>query len=143
MSLNEAVLQFLEYCELDRNLAQKTIRMYGYYLIFFKSWIEKNFPDDALDVTKISDQDLRRFRLYLSQVYRNQYKGPLKRQSQNYFLIAIRSMLRYLIREEVPVMSPDKIDLGKTRDRDIKFLTPEDLNRLFQTPNVKRLQGLR
>ncbi|MFA6006004.1 MAG: tyrosine-type recombinase/integrase [Patescibacteria group bacterium] len=143
MSLHEAVLQFLEYCELDRNLSQRTIRMYGYYLNFFSEWAQKNFPDDVTDVTKISDQHLRRFRLYLSQVYKNQYKGPLKRQSQNYFLIALRSLLRFLIREEVSVMSPDKIDLGKTRDRDIKFLTPEDLNRLFQTPNVKRVQGLR
>lgn len=143
MSLHEAVLQFLEYCEIDRNLSQRTIRMYGYYLTFFNGWTEKNFPEDSLDVTKVSDRHLRRFRLYLSQVYKNQYKGPLKRQSQNYFLIAIRSMLRYLIREEMPVMSPDRIDLGKTRDRDIKFLSPEDLNRLFQTPNVKRLQGLR
>jgi len=117
--------------------------MYGYYLNFFSEWAQKNFPDDVTDVTKISDQHLRRFRLYLSQVYKNQYKGPLKRQSQNYFLIALRSLLRFLIREEVSVMSPDKIDLGKTRDRDIKFLTPEDLNRLFQTPNVKRVQGLR
>jgi site-specific recombinase XerD len=143
MSLHEAILQFLEYCELDRNLSQRTIRMYGYYLNFFSEWTAKNFPDESADVTKVSDQDLRRFRLYLSQVYRNQYKGPLKRQSQNYFLIAIRSLLRYLIREEVAVMSPDKIDLGKTRDRDIKFLSPEDLDRLFQTPNTKRLQGLR
>lgn len=143
MSLNEAILQFLEYCEIDRNLSQRTIRMYGYYLTFFKGWAEKNFPEDTLDVTKITDQHLRRFRLYLSQVYKNQHKGPLKRKSQNYFLIAIRSMLRYLTREEIEVMSPDKIDLGRTRDREINFLSPEDLNRLFQTPNIKRIQGLR
>ncbi len=143
MSLKEAVLQFLEYCELDKNLSQKSIRMYGYYLNFFQDWMTKNFGNDAENVSKVNDQHVRKFRLYLSQQYYNPFKGPLKRQSQNYFLIAIRSMLRYLLKEEVPVLSPDKIELGKTRDREIKFLSPEDLKRLFDAVNFKRLSGLR
>lgn len=39
MDINEAVLRFLEYCELDKNLSLKTVRMYGYYLNFFKQWL--------------------------------------------------------------------------------------------------------
>jgi site-specific recombinase XerD len=143
MSLKDAVLQFLEHCELDKNLSQKTIKMYGYYLDFFTGWITKTYPEIVNDIRNINDSHIRKFRLYLSQNYMNPYKGPLKRQSQNYFLIAIRSLLRYFIKEEVQVMSPDKIELGKTRDREIKFLTPEDLLRLFKAPNITRLTGLR
>jgi site-specific recombinase XerD len=143
MSLKDAVLQFLEHCELDKNLSQKTIKMYGYYLDFFTGWISKKYPDTVKDIRNINDTHIRKFRLYLSQSYMNPYKGPLKRQSQNYFLIAIRSLLRYFVKEEVQVMSPDKIELGKTRDREIKFLTPEDLIRLFKAPNTSRLSGLR
>jgi len=143
MSLKEAVDSFLEYCELDRNLSSRTVRMYSYYLNFFSAWMHKTFVEDYENVSAITDQHLRRFRLYLSQEYKNVYKGPLKRQSQNYFLIAIRSLLRYLIRQEISVMSPDKIDLGKTRDREVKFLRPEDLERLFQAPITKEIQGLR
>lgn len=143
MTLKEAVLQFLEYCELDRNLSPKTVQMYGYYLNFFQAWIKKNYIVDYENVSSLNDLHIRKFRLYLSQEYRNKYKGPLQRQSQNYFLIAVRSMLRFLIRQEVLVMSPEKIDLGKTKDRLIKFLTPEDLKKLLETPNTKKLQGLR
>lgn len=143
MSLNDAVLQFLEFCELDRNLSPRTVRMYGYYLNFFKSWVEQNHSKIALDITKLTDREVRLFRLYLSQQYKNKYKGPLKRQSQNYFLIALRSLLRHLIREEIEVLSPDKIELGKTRDREIKFLAPSDLERLFAVVNTHTVTGLR
>lgn len=143
MTVKEAINQFLEYCELDRNLSQKTIKMYGYYLSFFQKWLLENFTAETEDVTKINDQHLRKFRLFLSQQYLNPYKGPLKRQSQNYFLIAIRSWLRYLVRQELPVLSPDRIELGKIRDREIKFLPANDLDKLFSTANTRRKVGLR
>ena len=143
MSLKEAKTQFLEFCELDRNLSQKTIRMYDYYLSFFSEWLKQNYPKAIEDVTQITEPQIRKFRLYLSQQYLNPYKGPLKRQSQNYFLIALRSLLRYLIREEMEVISPDRIELGKTRDREIRFLPPEELDQLFQTIKTKKTIGLR
>lgn len=143
MSLKDAILNFLEFCELDRNLSQRTVKMYGYYLMFFLEWMTKNYESDIDDIRKLSDQHLRKFRLYLAQEYFNPYKGALKRQSQNYFLIAIRSLLRYLIKKEVAVISPDKIELGKTHDREIRFLPSEDLERLFQAVNIRRLAGVR
>ncbi len=143
MSLKEAVLRFLEYCELDRNLSPRTVRMYGYYLNFFDQWVIKNFEKESTDITLLVDSHIRQFRLYLSQQYVNPHTGALKRQSQNYFLIAVRSLLRYLTRQDIGVMSPEKIDLGKTRDRDIKFLSPTDLDRLFVAVNTKTLQGIR
>ena len=36
MGIKEALLRFLEYSELDRNLSLKTVKMYGYYLLFFQ-----------------------------------------------------------------------------------------------------------
>lgn len=133
MTTQESVLRFLEYCELDKNLSQTTIKMYGYYLNFFAQWIAVNAVEVSEDITKLTDDHIRRFRLFLAQQYKNPHKGALKRQSQNYFLIAVRSMLRYLIREEIPVMSPDKIILGKTMDREIRYLSPEDLQKLFDS----------
>lgn len=143
MNIKEAVSQFLEFCELDRNLSSKTVKMYSYYLFFFQGWLLKSFPEAEKDITKLNEQHLRKFRLFLSQQYLNPYKGPLKRQSQNYFLIAIRSLLRYLVKHEVEVISPDKIELGKTRDREIRFLPSHDLDLLFKSVNTRSRQGLR
>jgi len=143
MSLNEAILLFLEYSELDRNLSPRTVKMYGYYLRFFQDWLSKKYPDCPSDTKNLTEQEIRKFRLFLSQEYFNPYKGALKRQSQNYFLIALRSLLRFMVRKEIPGLSPDKIDLGKTADREIRFLPEADLERLFESVKTNTVQGLR
>lgn len=149
MDVNEAILRFLEYCELDRNLSLKTVRMYEYYLNFFKQWLynynAKNLNNKKEDfkVEDINENIIREFRLYLSHYYKNPHKGPLKRQTQNYFLVALRSFFRYLTKQKLSVLPSEMIELGKSRDRNIKFLTPEELERLFNAVEIKDEVGLR
>ena len=148
MELKEAIDRFLEYCELVKNLSQKTVRMYSYYLSFFYNWINSktqssDIKSQNLLVENIDSETIRRFRLYLSREYVNPYKGVLKRQTQNYFLIALRSFFRFLIKKNFKVLSPEQIDLGKSEDRQIKYLDPQQLNDLLATPKIKKLQGLR
>ena len=143
MGIKEATLRFLEYCELDKNLSLKTVKMYRYYLNFFQKWLLKSKTMEDIDVEKIDDNVVRNFRLYISHEYKNPYKGVLKRQTQNYFLVALRSFLRYLVRQSIPSLSPDMVELGKNRDRIIKFLSPEELKRLFEAVNPKDEIGLR
>jgi len=154
MGIKEAILRFLEYCELDRNLSLKTVKMYGYYMYFFQNWLlqsqvyptlgsvdERKLAD--FQVEKIDENIVRGFRLYLSHQYKNPFKGDLKRQTQNYFLVALRSFFRYLIRQNIKTISPEMIELGKLRDRNIKFLSPEDLQKLFNAVDTKEIMGLR
>jgi len=143
MDINEAILRFLEYCELDRNLSLKTVRMYGYYLNFFKQWLLQSQKEKNFTVEKIDENIVRNFRLFISHEYKNPYKGSLKRQTQNYFLIALRSFFRYLIKQKLPVLSPEMIELGKSRDRNIRFLQPIELEKLFQSVDLKDKAGLR
>ncbi|MEK7177452.1 MAG: tyrosine-type recombinase/integrase [Patescibacteria group bacterium] len=143
MEIKEAILRFLEYCELDKNLSIKTVRMYSYYLNFFQKWLFLSQKVEDFPVEKIDDNIVRNFRLYISHEYKNPYKGVLKRQTQNYFLVALRSFLRYLVRQRVPSLSPDMVELGKNRDRIIKFLSPEELKRLFEIVDPKDEIGLR
>lgn len=143
MKIKEAILQFLEYCELDKNLSQKTIKMYGYYLDFFADWLLKDKKVKDFEVEKIDEEIIRRFRLYLSRQYTNPFKGQLKRQTQSYFLVALRSFFRYLIKKDLPVLSPESIELPKSRDRNIKFLTEEELKKLLEAPKTNKLMGLR
>lgn len=143
MGIKEAVLRFLEYCELDRNLSVKTVRMYGYYLQFFQNWLLKGQNTNEFAVEKIDENIIRNFRLYLSHQYRNPFKGELKRQTQNYFLVALRSFFRYLIKQKLQVIPPEVIELGKQRDRNIKFLQPEELEKLFMTVEIKDISGFR
>ena len=143
MSIKEAVLRFLEYCELDKNLSQRTIKMYGYYLSFFQDWLIKNYQDENFEVEKINEEVIRSFRLFLSRNYKNPFKGPLKRQTQDYFLVALRSFFRYLLKQKLKVLPPEMIELGKQRDRTIKFLLPEELEKLFNAVDTSTVMGLR
>lgn len=143
MPLSEAVKQFLDYCEIDKNLSQKTIKMYAYYLNFFKDWVEESSKDSQYPIEHVDENTIRDFRLYLSRNYNNPYKGTLKRQTQNYFLVALRSFLRYLIKQKKKVMPPEMIELGKQKDRTIKFLQPEELERLFNAVEATDEMGLR
>lgn len=152
MDINEAILRFLEYCELDKNLSLKTVRMYGYYLNFFKQWLynhkAKSLNQNENNQIKFKVEDIdeniiREFRLYLSHDYKNPYKGALKRQTQNYFLVALRSFFRYLTKQKLSVLPSEMIELGKNRDRNIKFLSPVELERLFNAVEVKDEIGLR
>ncbi len=151
MGIREATNRFLEYCELDKNLSKKTVRMYGYYLEFFRDWLLKFTYNPSIskesehdfDVRKIDENLIRNFRLYLSHHYKNPYKGELKRQTQTYFLVALRSFFKYLIKQKLQVISPEMIELGKQRDRSIKFLLPEELDKLFKSVTSTDEPGVR
>ncbi|OGK42186.1 hypothetical protein A2954_04190 [Candidatus Roizmanbacteria bacterium RIFCSPLOWO2_01_FULL_37_12] len=143
MEIKEAILRFLEYSELDRNLSLKTVRMYGYYLHFFQDWLLKSQNKKDFSVEDIDDNIIRNFRLYLSHQYKNKFKGALKRQTQNYFLVALRSFFRYLIKQKVNTISPEMIELGKQRDRQIKHLEVDQLSRLFKAVDTTDIMGIR
>ncbi|MCX7996557.1 MAG: hypothetical protein N2691_02225 [Patescibacteria group bacterium] len=66
MGIKEACVRFLEYCELDKNLTLRTVRMYSYYIRFFRDWLLKQKGRDDYSVLEITDEDIRQFRLYIS-----------------------------------------------------------------------------
>ncbi len=136
----EYITDFLEYCELDRNLAPLTVKMYGYYLESFSGWLSQK--DMALRPQDLTEDIIREYRLYLSR-YVNPVKGPLAKSTQNYFLIALRAMLRFLNKKGVQTLAPDQIELGKNRDRQIKFLSKEHLEALLAAPDTSTDEGTR
>ena len=139
--LKELILDFLEYCEIDKNLAPGTVENYGYYLRTFQE-----FMGNRNDITP---EVVREYRIYISRREKPACRqagprtGHLARSTQNYFLIAIRAFLKYLAKINYKAMPADQIELGKMSDRAIKFLDKDQLNRLLQTPDVSTDIGLR
>ena len=138
--LVEYIPDFLEYCELDRNLSQLTVKTYGYYLNSFAGWLAAE--DKPLKTTELSEDVIREYRLYLSR-YVNPVTGPLSKTTQNYFLIVIRAFLRFLTRKNVKSLAADQVDLGKNRDRNITFLTKDHLDQILIQPDTSKIEGLR
>lgn len=143
------VTEFLEYLEVERNLSPLTIRDYRHYLDNFVEWSKANAP--ILEPKDITVELIRKYRVYLAHF--NSPNGnpsarsgqglPLKKVTQNYYVIALRSFLKYLIRKDMAVVAPDKIELPRTESRSLKFLDRDQLERLLAQPNVSKERGIR
>lgn len=141
MDLISAVDQFLEYLELEKNASKLTIRNYRHYLNRFLQFGASQSPTLS-NPASISSLIIRNYRLYLSH-FTTEGGLTLKRITQNYHLIALRAFLRYLIRHNIDVLSPDKIELARAESRSLKFLDREQVDRLLQMPQISTPQGLR
>ncbi|PIR74832.1 MAG: hypothetical protein COU35_00390 [Candidatus Magasanikbacteria bacterium CG10_big_fil_rev_8_21_14_0_10_47_10] len=127
-TLSKYVTEFLEYLEVERNRSQKTIQNYDFYLHRFLEWFGENKSPQSLTA-----EDIRKFRLWLNRLI-DVHGEPLKANTQNYHLIALRSFLKYLAKRDVKTVTAEKIELMKMPDRDVSFLEGSDLERLLNAP---------
>lgn len=135
------VEEFLEYLEIERGLSPLTIRDYRHYLNHFIDWSKAHCP-----ITKPGDltvELVRKYRVYLAHYNSPNGNLPIKKVTQNYYVIALRSFLRYLIRKDLKVVAPEKIELPKTESRSLKFLDRDQLERLINQPDVTKERGIR
>lgn len=132
--------EFLEYLEVERGSSPLTIRNYKHYLNRFVSWL----ADEGirLELRDINPEVVRQYRVHLSR--RSDGKGgTLSRKTQAYHVISLRSFLRWLIKNDHKVMSPDKIELPKIEERQVKFLSGDQVDRLLNAPSLSTIQGRR
>ena len=142
MSLNIRDLKqhFLEYVEIEKGRSVKTVRNYDFFITKFLNYSKVKRPED------ITPEILREFRLWLNrQPVGNGRTGPktLKKNTQNYHLIALRSFLKYLVKRNIKSLAPDAIELAKVGHRQIDVITPTELRRLMDAPDTDTLIGMR
>lgn len=137
MLLSQARADFLEYLTVERNRSPKTIVVYTHYLDRFATWLRKDMP-----VADITAPMVRKYRVYLSQ-FLDERGEPLDVKTQSYHVIALRSFLKYCIKQGIPCLAPDQIELPKVDPHEISFLTDEELEKLLETPDVTTMGGLR
>lgn len=139
-NLPELIDQFLEYLEIEKNCSKLTIRDYRHYLKVFEKWFTSTLPEKSiknLDLTII-----RKYRVFLAN--KTDEKGlTLKRVTQNYYIIALRSFLRFLIKNDHETLEPSKIDLPKTESRSLKFLEKDQIDRMVMAVDTSRIEGIR
>ncbi len=135
------VNEFLEYLEVERNLSPLTIRDYRHYLNNFVNWSKAHQPISS--PKQLTLETVRKYRVYLAHLNSANGNLPLKRVTQNYYVIALRSFLRYLIRKDLAVVAPEKIELPKVESRSLKFLDRDQLERLVNQPDISTDRGLR
>jgi len=134
------VNQFLEYLQVERGCSPLTIRNYRHYLTRFINWMDSQGIRE--DLSNINPEVVRRFRVYLSELP-GEHKAQMTRRTQGYHAIAMRSFLKWLIKNDYAVMAPDKIELPKVEERQVKFLNGEQVDRLLNAPSLSTIQGKR
>ncbi len=140
VDLPELIDQFLEYLEIEKNCSKLTIRDYRHYLSSFQNWLSSTHPDKTIESLDLSI--IRKYRVYLAN--RADAKGlTLKRVTQNYYVIALRSFLRFLIKNDYKTLEPSKIDLPKTESRSLKFLEREQVDLLVTSIDTSKEDGMR
>jgi len=136
----ESVINFLEHLEVERNLSLLTVRNYSHYLNRFVDWFQSQ--SGKKDIKDLDQEILRKFRVYLNR-YTDMHGDSLSKKTQSYHIIALRSWLKWLIKNDVDVLSPEKVDLPKVESRHMKFLSTEQMERLLNKPNPGKPAGLR
>jgi site-specific recombinase XerD len=99
------------------------------------------------DPKKITEDVVRDYRLWLNRqsiAPRGlRSKETLKKKTQNYYLIALRAFLKYLMKRDIISLSPDKIELAKTPERSLDLITKNELERLMKAPDGVDEKSLR
>ncbi len=139
-SLKQLKTQFLEYIEIEKGRSLKTVENYDHYLSRFLDFTKNDNP------TNIDDTMVREFRLWLNRqsTGNNRATGQtLSRKTQNYYLIAVRAFLKYLARQDIKSMAPERIELAKINERSLDLITHTELARLLNSPNGNEIKDLR
>lgn len=127
-SLHHLITDFLEYLEVERGRSARTIRNYDFYLHRFSSWAKN---PAASNITR---DLIHKYRLYLNRLEQGRDEITIKKSTQNYHLIALRSFLKYLARQDIASLPPEQIELAKQSKRTVDFLEADELSGLLARP---------
>ena len=115
--------QFLEYIEIEKGRSVKTVENYDRYLKRFFDFANVKAPGS------ITEQMVREFRIALNRSAGT--SGTMKKNTQNYHLIALRAFLKFMRKRDVVSLNPERIELAKVGGRDLDLITAAELDRLF------------
>jgi site-specific recombinase XerD len=137
------ITDFLDYCEVEKGLSQKTQENYRRYLVKFENWL-KGAKKESLLPHQLSPDDIWAYRLYLSRFVGSSGQG-LKKVTQNYYLIALRALLGYFTAKDIECTPADKIQLPKDAkaEKTIKFLSLEQIEKLLAAADKDTPESLR
>lgn len=130
VDIGKILSQFLQYIEIEKGNSLKTVVNYDRYL---KRFIKE---EKIKTVDDITEDAIRSFRLSLNRApgikVKGQSAGTMKKNSQNYHLIALRVFLKFLARRGIDALPPDRIELAKVKERSLDLITVDELFRMIK-----------
>ena len=62
------------------------------------------------------------------------HKNNLNVKTINYHIVAIRAFLKFILKNDIDCMSPDKLELAKTPPREVSYLDEKDIGKILAAP---------
>lgn len=137
MNLIEHIQKFLEYSEIAQNKSKKTLENYHHYLGRFQNFFGKEKTPGDITLDKVQE-----YRLFLNR-FADERNKTLSLKTQNYHIIALRAFLKYLAKNDIKTLAPEKIELSKIPKRTVEVISREELERIFRAVNSRAKNGLR
>lgn len=109
------------YLKYEKNASPKTIINYSLRL---KRLIE--FVGD-IKISELNRMQLLDYRMALNE-------HGLNVKTINYHIVAIRAFLKFLLKNDIDCISPEKLELAKTLPREVNYLTEEEIEKILQAP---------
>lgn len=148
--LYELKREFLEHCELEKGQSLLTINSYSRYLDRFLVFLQEQKDKEkensqntelgtrnsglaTLAPADITQEVVREYRLHINRLH-DRDGAELKKSTQNYHILALRSFLRFLAWRGITSLSPEKIPVAKAEDRKINFLETEEVQNILKLP---------
>jgi len=128
---------FLDWLDIERGLSSKSQENYSRFLKKFIVWLENNHLS-PLKPHQLDSEHIWQYRVFLSR------QQSLKKSTQNYYLIALRSFLNYFANRDILSLPAEKVKLAKDKkDKKVHFLNLEQVNKLLSMPDINKKSGLR
>lgn len=113
--------KFMYYLQYEKNASPKTRENYSLWLNRFLEFI------GDIDIAKVNRMQLLDYRIALN-------KNGLNVKTINYHIVAIRAFLRFVLKNDIDCMSPDKLELAKTPPREVNYLDDKEIGRILAAP---------
>ncbi len=168
MSIITAFDNFLIYLRLHKWRSPKTLEQYAFHIWRFIRWIEPQWTKNLqewinhffflpqkdrvlkeqrsilrdlialfpIDIESITKEDFDAWRLELSD-------SGLTAKTVNAHIITIRSWLKYMKKNQIACLDPTTLDLMKVQDREVTFLSGEEIGKFFDIISRKTIQWKR
>lgn len=135
--LSAQILDYLDYLKNEKKSSSKTLENYQRYL---KRLLD--FTGD-IDISQIDESLIIKFKVLLDEWIDPISGRRLKKVSQNYFLIAIRSLIRYLKQRGFELLDAKQVTLERIVRQKTATLDSDSLIKLLNAPDTSNQLGIR
>lgn len=138
-SIKALFQDYLDWLDLEKGLSNKSQENYSRFLKKFFDFLKFSKLED-IKPHELTNDHIWKYRLFLSR----QSKTPLKRSTQNYYLIALRSYLSYFAEKDILSLPPEKVKLPRDKsEKTVNFLAIDQVKKLLEAPETGNPTGLR